>query len=124
MNERREMIDVARELSTRLNGKAYVSMQRDDVTHAVRRALNQPSARLGSSRARLLDEALADQGVRCVPKLAETQSGDVVRLIRSGTFVGQLMDVILFPSERTDRELAHIVTKLKNRWDWGEDVAA
>jgi hypothetical protein len=124
MNQRNEMTRVARELSKRLNGKGYASIGRDEVTQVTRTTLDQPKARLGTARAKLLDEALADQGVRSVPKLAHTRSGESIRLVRTGTLVSHLVDVILLPSVLTDRELAHIVTKLKNRWDWGEQEAA
>jgi len=118
---------VAREIAEKYLNGAFVTLERDEATRVLRLKLNSQTARLSPKRAEMLDTAFLDHGVRCFPRFQDTSTGDSVRLIRSTTYAARLLDVMQYPSTESDRELAHILTKLGGRWQWsgtGDAAAA
>ncbi len=65
-----------------------------------------------------IEEVFAEQGLRVFPKLSETTTGDWVRVWRAGTIATDLLDLVLNPNDRSDRELGEIATKIKGKWTW------
>lgn len=66
-----------------------------------------------------LERALLEQGIRCFPGFAETSTADTIRIFHAGTLAGRFVDMVLYPAEDTDRDLAEALTKFKGKWDWG-----
>ena len=112
---------VARRLKAEIGG-GFKSLSRERVTAVWRDVAGDPTARMGRRRVEEVEQALLEQGVRCVPALSS--GAGVVRLIRAGTLASDIAELVLNPSTENDRELARIVTKVKGRWDYGEDERA
>src|SRR5689334_585578 len=107
---------VARELKRRLNGKAFMTMPRMEVTQLLRDVSGEDTTRIKAAMASDLELALLHQGVRCHPTLAETTTGDTVRLFHAGTLLGTLVDLVAYPSPDEDADLADVLTKIKGKW--------
>lgn len=71
-----------------------------------------------------------------LPSLQETTTSDTIRLFHAGTVLGNLVDLLIYPSIDTDRDLGDMIRKIKGQWNWstptgpaasfdpGEDSAA
>jgi len=71
-----------------------------------------------------LEHALLNQGIRCFPGFSETTTGDNIRLFHAGTLLGEFVDMLVYPSPETDREIAHALTKFKGKWASSADPGA
>lgn len=118
MPTRHQLTAVARKLKTRLNGKAFLTIPRMEITELLRETSGEDTTRMKSGIADDLQVALLEQGVRCFPSLAETTTGDTVRLFHAGTVLGNLVDMLIHPSTEADRDLGAMLTKIKGRWEW------
>jgi len=107
---------VARQLKGRLNGKAFLTIDRSEITELLRQISGEDTTRIKSGIASDLERALLEQAVRCYPSLAATTTGDAIRLFHAGTLLGQLTDVLAHPASETDKELAELLTKIKGKW--------
>ena len=63
-----------------------------------------------------LEEALLNMGVRAYPAL--TTASEAYRLFHHDTVVASLVDLLMHPSEDSDKKLAEVVTKVKGLWSW------
>lgn len=122
MPSRHHLTVVARQLKTLLNGKAFLTIGRTDITKRVREVSGEDTTRLKSEMASDLEIALLEQGVRCFPTLKETTTGDTIRLFHAGTLLGHLTDLLVHPSPETDRELGDVLVKIKGKWTAPRDV--
>lgn len=113
------LVQVARELKRQLGKNAFMSIARSDITQLLRDVSGEDATRIKSAMGDDLERALLEQGVRCFPRLVGTTTGDHIRLFHAGTIMGGFVDMLLYPSEETDRELAAAITKFKGKWDWG-----
>src|SRR5947207_2844029 len=113
MPSRHQLTSVARELKKRLNGKAFLTIERMEITNLLRETSGEDSTRIKSALASDLERALLEQGVRCFPSIGETTTGDTVRLFHAGKLVGYLVDLLVHPSTEADAELGHVLTKYK-----------
>jgi hypothetical protein len=111
-------VTVARTLKQQLNHKAFLTIQRTEITELLREVSGEPGTRIKSTLAGELTSALINQGVQVYPSLSETTTGDMVRLYHAGSVLGQLIDTIVHPDEGTDRELGDVLTKIKGKWNW------
>ena len=111
---------VARRLRSELGNRAFLTIARTDITEMLRRVSGEPTTRLKSRLATDLTQALEHAGVRIYPALADTTTGDTVRLFHSGSIVAQLVDIVVDPDPTTDNELGSIVLKIKGKWRWSE----
>lgn len=120
------LIQVARSVRRELDreGKAFKSIPRMELTERVRQASGESTTRVKTAMGADLDQALSDQGLRCYPSIAETTTGDRVRVFRAGSAVGDLIDAVLTPSDDHDRELGVALAKVKGTWDWERDDGA
>lgn len=118
MPTRTHYVAVARELKARLNGRAFLTIRRSEITNLVRQVSNEPTTRIKCTMANDLESALINQGVQVYPPLAQTTTGDTVRLYHAGSVLGQMIDTIVHPAEGTDSDLADVITKLKGKWHW------
>jgi hypothetical protein len=116
MPNKADFTRVSRELKKRLNGKAFLTIPRMDITQLVRDVSGEEGTRIKTTMAEDLEWALLNQGVRCFPSLAETTTGDTVRLFHSGTLLGQLVDLVSEPHPDEDHDLADVLTKIKGKW--------
>lgn len=115
-----DLVQVAKTLKQRLNGKAFETMPRFEITEILRKVSGEDATRLKTAMAQDLEYALLEQGVRVYPKLQDTTTGDNVRLFHPGTVVASIVDMIMYPSQTTDKELAEVTRKVKGLWDWGK----
>ena len=118
MPTRTHLVSVARKLKQQLNGRAFLTIPRTDITDLLREVSGEPSTRIKSSLAGDLTSALVNQGVQVYPSLAETTTGDTVRLYHAGSVLGQLIDTIVHPDPGTDADLGDVLTKIKGKWKW------
>ncbi len=81
MPTRHDVESVARKLRSRLNGHAFQTLPRMEVTKLLREVSGEDATRIKKDLAMQLEGALLKQGVRCYPSLAETSTGDTVRRI-------------------------------------------
>lgn len=123
---RPHLIQVARELKKRLGKNAFIRIRRADVTQLLREISGEDTTRIKSAMSQELERALLEQGVRCFPAFSDTDGEDMVRLFHAGTVVGRIVDMVLYPGEETDKDLAEALAKFKGKWIWGaphDDVA-
>jgi hypothetical protein len=118
MPTRTHLVTAARKLKQQLNGRAFLTIQRTDITELLREVSGEPTTRIKSTLAGDLTSALINQGVQVYPSLSETTTGDTVRLYHAGSVLGQLIDTIVHPDEGTDKELGDVLTKIKGKWNW------
>ncbi len=114
------LVQVARTVRRALDreAKAFMSMDRMELTQRLREVSGESSTRIKAANGADLERALNDQGLRCYPSLAETTTGDRIRVFRAGSAVGDLIDAVLVPSPDHDRDLAEALAKFKDKWDW------
>jgi len=115
------IVRVARELRNELSTSAFLTVQRSEITGLLRQVSKEPTARIGSAVADDLTRALLNEGVLVYPALARTSTGEMVRLYHAGTMLAQLIDAIVEPDQGGDRYLGATITKLKGKWQWGEE---
>ena len=118
MPSRHHLTIVARRLKTRLNGRAFLTIPRMDVTELLREVSGEDTTRIKSGIAGDLERVLLEQGIRTYPSLAETSTDDTIRLFHSDSKLGELIDLLIYPSTETDRELGEMLTKVKGKWVW------
>jgi hypothetical protein len=118
MTTRTHLVDVARQLKRRLDGRAFLTIERTEITGMLRTISGEPSTRIKSVLATGLTSALINQGVQVYPPLTATTTGDVVRLYHAGSVLGQLIDTIVHPDPGTDDDLGRVLTKIKGQWQW------
>lgn len=118
MPTRTHLVTVARRLKQRLNGQAFLTIPRAEITGLLRDVSGEPAIRIKSSLAADLTSALVNQGVQVYPSLSETTTGDTVRLYHAGSVLGQLIDTIVHPDPGTDADLGDVLTKIKGKWKW------
>jgi hypothetical protein len=119
------LIKVARSVRRDLDrtSKAFMSLDRMDLTQRLRDISGESTTRIKATNGAELEGALNAQGLRCYPSLADTTTGDVVRIFRAGSAVGDLIDAVLVPSPDHDRELGEALAKFKGTWDWNREGA-
>ena len=118
MPTRNHLIRLSRELARELNGHAFRSMPRMDITEKLREISGEETTRMKAELANNLEMELLKQGVRCFPPLAQTTTGDTIRLFHTRTVVASLVDMLTNPGPETDRELGHVTKKVKGLWNW------
>jgi hypothetical protein len=118
MPTRTHLVAVARSLKQQLNGRAFLTIQRTEITKLLREVSGEPTTRIKSGLAADLTSALVNQGVQVYPSLGETTTGDTVRLYHAGSVLGQLIDTIVHPDPGTDSDLGDVLTKIKGKWKW------
>jgi hypothetical protein len=112
------LAQVARNLKRELNGRAFLTIARTDVTRELREVSGEDTTRIKSQIAEDLELVLLQQGVRCFPSLQETTTGDTIRLFHAGTILGSLVDLLIYPAKDTDRDLGDMLKKIKGQWNW------
>jgi hypothetical protein len=113
-----DLVQVARELKSQLNGRAFMTVERFRITEMLRENPGSENTRLKSAISEDLEKALLEQGVRCFPSLRQTTTGDRIRLFHPGTVMASLVDMLAYPSPQSDRELADVTKKVKGEWNW------
>ena len=107
--------EIATELRNRMNGRGWITLDRHAVTGLLRRFSGKPTARIGSQVAQDLERALATQGIKVIPGLGGKRQ--YVRLVWADKLVAQWWEQLSNPEPEGDVWLAHMVTKIKGRWD-------
>jgi hypothetical protein len=118
-----DLIAVARELKRQINGHAFRTVARTELTALLREASGQLATRLKRNLATGLGRALADEGVLVHPPLQDTTTGDTVRMCHAGSLFARLQKMILEPDSGSDRELGDVLRKIKGQWDWPNNAA-
>jgi hypothetical protein len=118
MPTRSHLVQVARDLKKELNGKAFLTKDRSAITQKLREVSGEDSTRIKSTIAAELETALLEQGVRCHPGLVNTTTGATLRLFHAGSVLGSLVDLMLYPSTDTDKDLGDMLKKIKGQWNW------
>lgn len=121
MPTRAHLTTVARQLKQKLNGHAFLTIERTAITDMLREVSGEPTTRIKSGLAEDLSSALVTQGVQVYPTLGETTTGDTVRLYHAGSVLGQLIDTIVHPDSGTDRDLGDVLSKVKGKWKWATE---
>ncbi len=124
MPDRSHYALVAKELRKRLNGKAFTTVPRRDITEILRDVSGEPTTRIKSTVAADLSRVMLEkEALRCYPGLEETASQDNVRIFRASSVFGNLVDLIAHPSPDADREVGNVLKKIKGEWDWSTPAA-
>lgn len=118
MPSRNHYVLVARELKKRLNGRAFLTIPRREVTEILREVSEEPTTRIKSTIARDLTQVMLEQALRCYPSIEETEMNDTVRVFHAGSVFGNLVDLIVHPSKETDADVGAMLKKVKGTWDW------
>ena len=115
---RTDYVQVARELKKRLNGKAFMTIARRDITEILRDVSGESTTRIKSGVAQGLTQVLLEQALRCYPSIEETEMYDSVRIFRAGSVFSNLVDLIIHPSVDTDNDVGDMLKKVKGTWMW------
>lgn len=115
---RTDYVQVASVLKKRLNGKAFMTVARKDITEILREVSNEPTTRIKSRVAKELTQVLLEQALRCYPSIEEAEMDDWVRIFRAGSMFSNLVDLIIYPSSKTDGDVGDMLVKFKGKWDW------
>jgi len=107
---------LARELANELAGKAFLSLERLAITRRLRALSGKNTTRIKAVMARRIEQELSKLGIRCFPSLATTTTGATIRLFHQNTVAAELLEVLIDPSPRTDRQLAVFTMKVKGPW--------
>lgn len=118
MPARNHYVLVARELKKRLNGQAFRTITRSQVTDILREVSGEATTRIKKGVASDLTQVLLEQGLRCYPGIDETTGPESVRIFRTGSVFGNLVDLIIHPSRDTDKDVGDMLKKVKGTWDW------
>ena len=118
MPTRNDYILVARELKKLLNGKAFKTVRRREITNILRDVSGEPTTRIKSGVAKDLTQVLLEQAIRCYPSIEETEMYDAVRIFRAGSVFGNLVDLIVHPSSETDADVGEMLKEVKGTWNW------
>ena len=118
MPSRHHITTVARNLKNQLNGRAFLTIPRTDVTEMLRDVSGEETTRIKSVIGADLDMALLEQGVRCYPRFQDTTTGDTIRLFHAGSVLGSVVDLLVHPSTETDKDLGDMLVKIKGKWKW------
>lgn len=118
MPSRNHYVLVARKLKERLNGLAFVTISRRDITDILREVSGEPTTRIKSTIARELSQVMLEQALRTYPSIEETEMTDTIRVFRSGSVFGNLVDLIVHPSTDTDADVGRMLRQVKGTWDW------
>jgi hypothetical protein len=119
MPDRSHYALVAKELKKKLNGKAFTTVPRREITDILRQVSGEPTTRIKSNVAWDLSQVMLEkEALRCYPSLEETGSQDNVRIFRASSVFGNLVDLIAHPSTDADREVGNVLKKIKGEWDW------
>ncbi len=115
---RQHLVLVARQLKTQLGREAFLTLPRMAITDLLRDVAESEATRIKSQLGADLEQVLLEQGVRCYPSLRDTTTGDTVRIFHAGSLLGSLLDLLVYPSKDTDRELGNMLKKIKGQWSW------
>jgi len=115
---RTHYVQVAQELKRQLNGKAFMTIARRDITNVLREVSEEPTTRIKSGVAKGLTQVLLEQAIRCYPSIEEAETDDNVRIFRSGSVFSNLVDLIIYPSRDSDSDVGEMLKKFKGTWDW------
>lgn len=118
MPTRTHLVTVARKLKGQLNGHAFQTIERTEITNILREVSGEPSTRIKTNLRAEIESALITQGVQVYPSLSKTTTGDTVRLYHAGSLLGQLIDTIVHPDPGTDKDLGDVLRKIKGKWNW------
>lgn len=118
MPNRTHLTATARRLKEKLNGDPFLTIPRYEITTILREVSGESTTRMKSQLAHDLTSALVNEAVLVYPPLAETTTGDTVRLYRAGTVLAQLIDTILHPDPGTDKDLDDVLHKVESQWVW------
>ena len=113
-----DLVKVARTLKQRIDGKAFESLPRREVTDLLREISGEETTRIKPAMGEQLDMALLEQGVRAYPRFRDTSTEDTMRIFHPHSVVADLVDIIARPDAATDKELGEILLKLKGKWNW------
>lgn len=111
---------VARDLKRELNGHAFLTVTRMDITTRIRQASGESRTRLGSGIAIELTRELSEQAVQVHPPLTESSTFDSIRLCHAGSLLSRVQKVIVEPSPESDKELGDLLRKIKGQWEWSD----
>lgn len=102
-----------------LEGLAFKSYRRVELTERLRDLSGEERARISTSKvADDIDAAFHSQGLRIFPRLQDTDTDDLVRVWRAGTRATEMLDLLLLPGKSSDRELGNMTKKIKGQWHW------
>jgi hypothetical protein len=119
MPDRTHYALVAKQLKQKLNGKAFTTIPRRDITDILRDVSGEPTTRIKSNVASELSQVLLEkEALRLYPPLEDTDTHGNVRIFRAGSVFGNLVDLIVHPSGDADREVGAVLKKIKGQWDW------
>lgn len=119
---RTDYVQVAAELKRRLNGKAFMTLARSDITEILRTVSDEPTTRIKSRVAKDLTQVLLEQALRCYPSIEEADMHDSLRIFRAGSMFSNLVDLIIYPSKQTDSDVGDMLKKVKGSWNWSTPV--
>jgi hypothetical protein len=122
MPTRTHLTEVARQLKKDLNGSAFVTVDRMEITRRLRLVSGEPTTRIKKLLAEQLTDALAAQGVLVFPPLGQTSTHDTIRLYHAGSLLGQIIDIVVHPDPSTDKELGGVLLKVKGQWKWATEA--
>jgi len=121
MPSRNHYLTLAKQVREDLDSKhlAFRSYRRREITDRLRKISGEPTTRIKQAgMAKEIEDVFRDQGLRVYPRLSETGTDDDVRVWRAGTLAAEVLDLILYPGEGSDKELAGITQKVKGKWEW------
>jgi hypothetical protein len=97
------------------DGLAYTTKTRLEIASLLRQISGQPRSKIGKNVGDAIESALEQKGFRAFPHINEVGMHDAVRIIRTASFINQILNAFLHPGAMTDTQLAEFITKVKQR---------
>lgn len=97
------------------DGLAYTTKTRLEIGALLRQVSGQPRSKIGKNVGDAIESALEQRGFRAFPHINDVGMHDAVRIIRTASFVNQILNAFLHPGAMTDIQLADFITKVKQR---------
>lgn len=94
---------------------AYTTKTRLEIAALMRQVSGQPRSKIGKNVGDAIESALEQKGFRVFPHINDVGMHDAVRIIRTASFVNQILNAFLHPGAMTDTQLAELITKAKRQ---------
>lgn len=104
---------IARQMNQ--EGLAYTTKTRLEIAALLRQISGQPRSKIGKNVGDAIESALEQRGFRAFPHINDVGMHDAVRIIRTASFVNQILNAFLHPGAMTDTQLAELITKVKRQ---------
>lgn len=105
MLEQKDYAETAEVIKGRLGRRAFMTISRMDVTDILREVSGQAGTRVKSLVAYAITQEMEERGLTFYPALSDVGGKDNIRVVRTNSFIPELVELLNFPNEDNDAKL-------------------